>query len=432
VPPDPVDQPAQPSLDLRVALKRIVRNAAGILLGSASGEILTGYALVLSALTLGRAGFGKLSSAQALVEPFEQLASFGLALVAVAKASERGGCDGELRGTTLGIRLSFGVLASLAAIALAFATGRGDSFGILVVVCLGMLCTQGTAVALMPFEFDQAMHKPVAFPFLASVVRLATAYLAVYCLATPVGFQLSGLAAGLTSLALNVWLSRRLYRARFSFDWRLGRELLQAGWPIAAIQFIGMMYMRGSYFLLHSADLGAQGEYAAADRLVRPVLTLGGVLFMSSLPTLATLASEGRYAQMMAAYKKTVLRVVLVALPALGAVWVSAPWLLRRFVPDYAGATWPLRLLSIGTIFMCLNQLAGTFVYALQRQKLIMWVALANFVSYFSLALFLIPRYGATGAAGATMLMEGLNTLQCMAIVVYLLRRARAVAPSVP
>lgn len=416
------------------ALKKIVRNAASILLGSASGEILTGYAIVLAAATLGTAGFGKLNSAQALIEPFDTLAGFGLSQIVITEAAARGACDGALRGTALGIRLGFSVLTGMAAMLLAATTGRQDILSLLVILAVGTLLTQTTAVLLMPFEFDQAMHRPIFFPFLASVVRLGTAYLAVYFLATAEGFQLSALSAGVATLLLNLWLSRRAYPARYSFDWDLAKRLVKAAWPVAVLQFIAMTYMRGSYFLLHSSGASVQGEFAAADRLVRPILTVGGVFFMSSLPTVATLAADGQFLTLRRVYQKTVLRIVVISLPVLAVAWVLAPWLLRRFAPTWAGASWPFRLLAVGTVFMYLNQLSSVFVFALRRQRLIMWVALVNFIVYFALALVLIPRFRATGAAAATMIMEGINTVMQVSIMWFLLREAQKGLrrPSVP
>jgi len=55
------------------SVKRILRNAGSLLLSGAVGEVLTTYAIGLTALTLGPAGFGKLSEAQAFMDPFETL-----------------------------------------------------------------------------------------------------------------------------------------------------------------------------------------------------------------------------------------------------------------------------------------------------------------------------------------------------------------------
>lgn len=405
------------------SFKRIARNALSILLGSAAGEVLTGYAIVLAAVTLGPEAFGTMSSAQALNEPFDMLAGFGLSQVVITVAASRGGSDGTLRGTTLFLREIFGLLAVFLVVMLAAATNRTNMIPMLLILGVGTMITQATAVVMMPFEYEQTMHRTVVVPFFVSVVRLSLAYVAVWFLPTPVGFLCSGLAAGVASFVLNGWVSRRYYPVQLRFDWQLAKELLSASWPVAVLQFVSVSYMRGSYFLLHESGPLVQGEYAAADRLVRPLLTIGGVFFYSSLPTIARLASSGEFKTLSSVYWRAVVRIVGFSLIPLGVVWVVAPWLLQRFVPAYAGATGPFRLLAVGTVFMFLNQMSSVFVFAVGRQRLIMVVAMINFVVYFSLAVHLIPRYQATGAALATAVMEGANTVMQLALVGWLLHR---------
>src|SRR3954469_21918063 len=104
--------------------RRIFRNAASILLGDAAGEIFVGYAIVLAAESLGPAGFGRLSEAQAFMEPFDSLAALGLSNVALTMAARRGDCDGALRGTVWGIRTISALVAALLGVILAISTGR--------------------------------------------------------------------------------------------------------------------------------------------------------------------------------------------------------------------------------------------------------------------------------------------------------------------
>src|SRR5258706_5962421 len=86
------------------ASMRIARTAISMLASDAGGEVLTSYAVALAALSLGPAGFGVLSAGQAFMDPFDALAGFGLGQIAVTLAARRGGCDGALRGTLLGLR----------------------------------------------------------------------------------------------------------------------------------------------------------------------------------------------------------------------------------------------------------------------------------------------------------------------------------------
>src|SRR5439155_8790921 len=157
---------------------RIARNAASMLAGDAAAQLFTGAAIAMAALNLGRAGFGKLSEAQAFVEPMNAIATFGLQQVAITVCAERRGCDGVLRGTILGVQGILAPLAVIATLAGALLTGRIDIFPLICVICTTVMLTGFTTVAALPFQFDQSMHRLLLFPSVASLVRLLLTYAA--------------------------------------------------------------------------------------------------------------------------------------------------------------------------------------------------------------------------------------------------------------
>jgi O-antigen/teichoic acid export membrane protein len=403
---------------------RILRNAGSILLGDAGGDVLTMFAIGLSAVALGPAGFGTLSEAQAFMDPFDTAAGFGLAQVAITVGARRGGCDGTLRGTIFAMRAIFGLVAIVIANTAALATGRGSLLPIILVLSVTALFTPFAAASTMPFQFGQSMHRLVALPFLASLVRVATTYAALYWLNTPVGYQLSAGAAALASTVLVYAAARRYFPATLRPDRALAFDLLKLAWPAAALEIIVVLYSRASYFLLHQAGPLVQGEYAAAERLLRPVFGIAGALLISALPTLALLAAEKDFDRLSRLYAKSIVRVFLVVAPLITAACFVVPWILRTWFLAYAAAVSPFRFLAVGALFMLLNQLSTTFVIAMGQFKAIMGVAIINFAVYFALASQWIPRYQATGAAMATMTMEGINTMLQLVMVYWLLRRA--------
>src|SRR3954454_282626 len=97
--------------------RKILRNAASILLGDAFGEAVTGYAIALAAVSLGPRLFGELSEAQAFADPFVALAAFGLTPVTVTLGARRGATDGTLRGTVDALRVMFSALSALVVMA---------------------------------------------------------------------------------------------------------------------------------------------------------------------------------------------------------------------------------------------------------------------------------------------------------------------------
>lgn len=412
--------------------RRIVRNAASILLGDAAGEIFTGYAILLAATSLGPAGFGQLSEAQAFMDPFDALAGLGLSNVAITVAARRGGCDGNLRGTVGGVRAVSTIIATSIGLAIAFATGRAALLPLLLLISAGTLLAPINLVALLPFQYRQAIHRRVALPFVVGIIRLGTAYLAYWLLNKPVGYQSAALATACVAAALNYWWAHRTYREKLVFDRSLAIALLKLGWPAAALEFIVALYSRASYFLLHDAGAVVQGQYAAADRLMKPLMAIAGAVFISSLPTVAAVAARRDFVTMRASYHRNVWRVAIGCVALCAGAWVLAGWLLTRFAPAYAMAIWPFRVLSVGTVFMFLNMLSTTYIVALGRFRTIMIVAGCNLIVYLVLATQLIPRHGALGAALSTSLMEAINTIIQLWVVSRLLKTASRTTQGAP
>jgi O-antigen/teichoic acid export membrane protein len=413
--------------------RRIFRNAASILLGDAAGEIFVGYAIVLAAESLGPAGFGRLSEAQAFMEPFDSLAALGLSNVALTMAARRGDCDGALRGTVWGIRTISALVAALLGMMIAIATGRNALLPVLAVFAVGMLVTPASFVALLPFQFNQSIHRRVAVPFFIGLTRFGSAYLAFWFLRRPVGFQLSTLAAATVAAVINWAWARRIYKHRLHFDRQLALDMLRLGWPAAVLEFFVTLYTRAAYFLLHGAGAAVQGQYAAADRLLKPVMSIAGAVFLSSLPTVAGMVANRQHVALRASYRRSVLQVAFGFVPFAAAAWLLAGWLLQRFAPAYAGAIWPFRALIVGAFFMFLNMLSTTYIVSLGQFRAMMIVSTVNLVVYLVLATQLIPRYGALGAAIATAAMEAINTVIQLNIVRRLLSRAvREAAEAAP
>ena len=406
--------------------RRIARNAASIVLGDAAGEVFNGYAIVLAATSLGPAGFGRLSEGQAFMEPFDALAALGLGSVAITMAARRGDCDGALRGTVWGIRSISAVIAALIGISMALIAGRGYLMPLLIVFGLNMSTVPASLASVMPFQFHQTIHRRIAVPAFIGLSRLASAYAAFMVWRSPVGFQAAALCAGLVAAGLNYWWARRIYPTRLHFDRELAKQMLRLGWPAAVLEFVVALYTRASYFFLHSAGPAVQGQYAAADRLLKPVMAVAGAVFLSSLPTVAMLVANKKHAVLQASYRRSVVQVALGFFPIAGLAWLLASWLLHRFAPEYSGAIWPFRVLILGAFFMFLNMLSTTYIVALGQFRTIMFVAVCNLFVYLALALYLIPRYGAVGAAVATSTMEAVNTLMQLSIVHHLLNRAVA------
>jgi O-antigen/teichoic acid export membrane protein len=117
---------------------------------------------------------------------------------------------------------------------------------------------------------------------------------------------------------------------------------------------------------------------------------------------------------------------VAVSIVAVG----CAPWALKYgFGPRYESALAPLVLLLAGTVVIGFNGILGTVLIALRRTWVVALQVGVSLAVNASVTLLLVPRFGANGAAIATLATElvGLCILGAMAYrVVPDLLRPRA------
>jgi O-antigen/teichoic acid export membrane protein len=174
------------------------------------------------------------------------------------------------------------------------------------------------------------------------------------------------------------------------------------------------------------------GEYAAADRLLRPLLGISAAMSLSALPTVAAYAERREFPLLRRTFWGSVGRTSAVIGAILVLAWPGSAWLLHRFAPEYQGALWPFRILLVGALFMFLNQLARTYLLGLGRYRDVMFSTAASLALYAVLGLVMIPRHGALGgamgAALATAITEALASVALVLVVLVGLKKSERAA----
>jgi O-antigen/teichoic acid export membrane protein len=418
-------QRARRALSDEGAPARIARNAASILAGDAAAEAVNTVLVGRQALALGPAGFGALSAGQAFVEPFRAVAACGLSMVAVTIASRRAGADGSLVRTLFALYGLSSALASGAAVAAAHASGRGGSIGLVAGAAAGIFPVVALSAAKLPAQYEQAMHRMMALPLATSLARLALVELAIRRSNTALAHQWALNAAALAGLIATWGIARRLYPLTGAAQWPIARALLALAWPMAVLDVTVTIYLKAAYLFLGSAGPAAQGAYAAAERLAQPVTGISAAIVVSALPSVTRAAREGDASALAGIYRRTITRATAALVPTITLAAWAAPWALARFAPAYVPASRPFQILLVGGMFMFLNQLSSMFIIGIGRVTALMGVALVNLAVYVALASALVPRFGATGAATATTVMEGVNCAMQLVLVGALVRARR-------
>jgi len=158
---------------------------------------------------------------------------------------------------------------------------------------------------------------------------------------------------------------------------------------------------------------GAVGIYAVAYR-VYDVLILGAAyLMIALLPIISRYADLKRWrGKLKEIYQKSFDLLLFGALVVAVSLWLLAPLAVKLMTQnrfgEFSEAVSVLRLLGLALFLAYFNHLTGYTIVALGKQRPYFFIALGALIFNVSANALVIPRFSFYGAAGVTILTEGL------------------------
>jgi O-antigen/teichoic acid export membrane protein len=202
-----------------------------------------------------------------------------------------------------------------------------------------------------------------------------------------------------------------------------GREARVVGWggiqaaaPFGLMALATLLYYRlGTLLLGALGSSSATARYTIASTIAFGLLSVPNAITTGLLPRLS--AQEPGHERLRVA--KRALRWTLLSCLVLSAVAAAlAPWTLKYgFGSRYESALTPLVLLLTGTVVIGINGILGTVLITVRRTWVVGMQVGVSLAVNLALGFMLVPRFGANGAAVATLATElvGLGILAAAA-----------------
>lgn len=385
-------------------VKSVARNTFFLISGEVASKLISFLVSIVLVRYLGQVELGKYSLAMAYLFFFAAVPYFSHETVLAREMAVR---SDEEAGRWLGAALLLRLILSFAGIVLAL-TGlcvinySAEIRGLILVAALGML---------------------VSFRNLFIAVFQKKMALGIYAAATT-GMNL--LAAGLTLLLIGlgarvihfIWLNTALAFAtgavffamararvpvRWSWEKKIWVSLLRHSFPVAGSHFFERILSRMDQLILFSlAGVAALGLYSATVTLTEAFLFIPGSLVVTLLPVLSGYFVEApeKHRRLVELGAKALAAVALPA--ALGLSFFASELIGFVFGARYEDSAPILKILAWSLPLMFLLILMRHVLISAQRQKIILWGALAGAAANIPLNIVLIRAWGAPGAALAT------------------------------
>jgi polysaccharide transporter, PST family len=373
------------------------------------GAVVVGTAV---ARYLGPSQFGLLNYGLAIYALFNTISNLGLDFIVVRDVALHESHEPQILGTSFVLKGVASVLTTVGAI-VATRILEPRNTTLIMIVALMSFASIAQALDVIDYYFQaRTRSRFTVVPRMtvfaaASIARLAAVFLHASLLAFA---WIAALEVFFTEIGLVIsyQLARR---PLLNWNWKLHRAkaLLAEGWPLTMSSLMVTLYMRSDQLLLGKlASLSDVGNYAAAIRLSEIWYAVPMIINASVMPRLLKCrdSNPGQYyARLQRLYECMVLVSVIVTLCTM----VAGPLIVRLLYGHaYSSAAgilsihiWTGVFVFIGSVGLqqyIHERIAST---TLQRTML---GAIVNVV----LNLLLIPRWGGTGSAIATLIAQSI------------------------
>lgn len=409
--------------------RRFAANYAFQMIGRALTMVFGLAVIGVLTRALSTAEFGDYTTGLTFLQFFGVIVDFGLTLTLIVMISEKGADQKRIVGNLFSMRLVSGAvvfgLAPVAVLAFPYSSSVRD---VVLIGALGYLFMSGATLLVGVFQRHAAMWRAALAETLTRAVLLGLVALVISMgLGLPSVIAVT-VVANLVWLAATVLLARAFVPVTLRFDADVWKEALRRSWPIALSIAFNLIYLKGDILFLSlyrgSEDVAIYGvAYKVLD-----VLTALPVMFMGlMLPTLVADWSEGRREAFRGHMARAFDIFAIITIPlAVGAQAVGTELVELIAGEKYAASGPLLQLLILALVAVFFSSLYGHAVVAVNKQRGMIWGYAAAAVVATAGYLWLIPIYGAWGAATVTLVSEIL-----IAIVTYLVvSRASGARPT--
>jgi len=365
--------------------------------------LVTGVGFLV-ARHLGPDQLGLLSTALALVGCVVPLVELGLELTARRELIQHPHQGPVLMGTVGALRLSGGLVAAVLLVLVLWLSPVSPAEGRLVCI-LGITLFQ-PALCMADTWFQARLE--ARFSVLVRLAALFVGAMArIWLVARDAPLAaFAWVVAGEAALTAGLFMAvGRCQGLRYGgVDRRLAGRMLKESWPLLVAAVAVLLYMRIDVVMLRvMSGERAAGIYAAAMRFTEVWYFLPGALTASLLPRLLTgrNTGEAEYQQrLQQCYDLGVGLGYAISIPTA----LAAPILVRLgYGRGFEGAA-PVVVWHAGSlVFVLLNAGKLQFLANEGKAHVHLLTTLAGLLANVSLNLVLIPRYGAVGAAAATL-----------------------------
>ena len=358
---------------------------------------------------LGPERFGLLSYSVSFVWLFSSLASFGLNNILVRELVQSPEQRNNLLGTVFWLKV-FGtfVMATAIALALQFFEDEQQTYWMIIIIALGYLF-QTTNVIELYFQAQVQskfiVRAQVAQMLITSLFKIYLIYIQAELIWFAFALMLDQAVAAALFLIVYCWEIN--FFPFFTFHWKRAKKLMDGALPLIFSGMMVLLYMKIDQVMLKEMlNAKAVGVYAAAVKLCEAWYFIPSAIMASLFPAIieSRKESEEYYEnRVQKLYEMMVWGSLLVAIPTS----FLADWFIQvLYGAIFQEAAIVLKIYIWTFVFVSLGVASSHWLVAENLEKYALLRSLLGAIINITLNWYMIPIYGITGAAYATLITQ--------------------------
>jgi O-antigen/teichoic acid export membrane protein len=396
-------------------LKGLRFQASSKLVAEVLGRLLQFAFIYAAQRVLGPANYGIVTFGLAVGVVLAPVTDLGLQLIVTREIAR----DERIAPRLAGAGLTLKLILTLCAVGVLLPVSlRRPAEAALATFLLGLAVLAASFAEYFGYVFRGLRHVELDAALTLSLRLLVFAFgfaallLGVTANHVAVAYWLGGTLAALLGY---LWLRRRFFRPLLTTRRSEMLALLRQALPLGGAIFFSIAYTRTSIFLLDAlSNTMAVGEYGVALRLTEPLAMIPAATMAAVFPALTYALARQGYAATRVLRLKTIGWLASAGSLIALAGWLLGPPVIHFLYGDqYAGSTRLVQILALAALPTFVNYALTHFLVAVRRQRLNLAFNIGIFFVNLALCLWLIPRFGPSGAALAVVLSELLLLALC-------------------
>ncbi len=387
--------------------KKYFHNTGWLFAARGASFLTSFFTIAIVARYLGPENLGKLSYAQSFVSILSVFAALGIDQILYRDLVAHPDKENEILGTAISSKLFFGLLAFIVAIALSYALDNEPILTVLIgITAFTFLINPLGTIGILFQAQVQAKHSSQIGIFLAFFIP-ALKLLIIFFDKGIIYFSLVLVVEALitTLWSLYIYVSKlHLNPLAWRFRFSVLKELMHDSWPFLFAGVFSYIYARIDQVMLqHYLGSSAVGLYDTAVKISN-IWSFFPALIISSLFPAIVQAKKHSREQYLERYGYLTLLITFITLSITVFVFLTAkPIILLLFGEQYIESIPLLRIYIWSGAIAIMGILVQQYLVTENKGWIHLVFTIIGAALNITLNLILIPRYGMSGAAIATL-----------------------------